>query len=698
MTDKDTENAMTAHDVSNLEAEVTQLRNLVQAIDEKKEEHYFRKAIRRMRQSFWTSLYSVGFLGLAALFAVLYLDARGYIAVETLFQPLGFGAVGDGEGAAEAALDGEPADLMTVLTILVPVILAVLAAIVGVSGLRRLELYDDQFTEFRREQRENNKAYEERNDRSLAQSRSELGQALQAVTQQNSTFRTEVDKRLGDFQGALREEVENALVDHVRSLRDQVDSVKDELSKAQNTFSETMQQYDWVFGDAERRELLQEGKISSMGELYHQVSSLFQRGERSVAIELIENALTQKIRGASTDIFNLTAELGRRDQEPLALKVTMAALEYYPKHRSLLAHGLQYAGTLGETAVAEDLYKRIRDIFEEEPEDFDWRVSVFVGEYLKAAGRSADAETWCIKFVQSAREIHSRGEALSMDRSRVFAVLARVYEETGRHQKAIDICLEARKLFNISPQTEVALAEFYLAAGQLENALGAAELALSGDLQRSSDINNAGAHQIKAQVYDGMLSDLVNKQRAHDRSYPFPPEVLERAKDLARSALLSFAAANTSIDSRPPVDLQSALRGNRIISLLAEIGVSGDEIRALTPAKLPLGDSFSAIPGFEPRSSEHSEGGVEAIDPSDPEETGKYVAGFLLFAAEKGGDGAPEVVQGFLRKTLSSATLQQRQAIAAVLAQLSGQITEQGGVGAQRLLEVALEWLRRTEH
>jgi len=171
---------------------------------------------------------------------------------------------------------------------------------------------------------------------------------LKAETNATFTaFRNDVEKFMEKAKAEIEKNLEretgarvSAEIDSQKSrLDDAIQSYKSELQESvskSNTLAETLNDRFGAIADNAGYAKTKRGPLSSVGRVHKEVSELFAEGKRDEAVLMVRDMLEQfrsqtgTLRPAGDlkdDWFNLSAVLGRNDEEGLALEVCLAGLE-----------------------------------------------------------------------------------------------------------------------------------------------------------------------------------------------------------------------------------------------------------------------------------------------------------------------------------------------------------------------------------
>lgn len=203
----------------------------------------------------------------------------------------------------------------------------------------------------------------------------------------------------------------DSLRENLKQTTDEVNSVRDAI---EDRFGHIASNADYSKSDSNF------GSVASVGAVNKHVEKLFRNGKRNQAVLLVREMLDsfQRTNGSNRpagslkgDWFNLSAELGRRDEERLALEVCLAALEQqngapiYDEDGNetwqdeairpdddVLAHAIKYALTVNDSRILKLLQlSKLDETNLIGPAYWGWRSYAFSIQALEVIGRSEDA-------------------------------------------------------------------------------------------------------------------------------------------------------------------------------------------------------------------------------------------------------------------------------------------------------------------
>lgn len=468
-------------------------------------------------------------------------------------------------GAAAAAT---PAGITDMIGILIPVLTVLVAFFLGSTGLKRLQLYDAELSQNRRERREEMESLRSQLARDM--DRAEQN-GREAATQQAVAMRA-------DVMQSSRKVVEDAMIEFEYTLSQVRSGAEDTLNSVQKRVADL----DWILKDKDMEEKLTGESMSSMGELHIAITELFQKGERTAAKTLFsryfgsDDGEAPTLRGSPGDFFNTATQLAQVDLEPLAYRAMEGGLHLYPDNPDLLANGMNWALLVGKRERARELYERARSLPDSAK---NWRLWVFMGDYLENTASTKDLERYYLdgymgRFFGREWELLEDQPKDSMV-EKMFAKLANHYLHLGRVREAEQVVRVALTHIEKVPQCASILSGILLERGDLEEAIIFADRAIGDDAQDQSNVNISSLQMKKGNAFDKLLFRSVNENVE-------PEEML----GFARRALYSYGRCLSAKDLIPNFPSQISTRVNAIVGKLEDLGFSGDVIRSLVPETL----------------------------------------------------------------------------------------------------------------
>jgi tetratricopeptide (TPR) repeat protein len=466
------------------------------------------------------------------------------------------------------AKSATPAGIADMVGILIPVLTVLVAFFLGSTGLKRLQLYDVELSQNRRERREEMESLR-------AQLAHDMDRAensgREAAVQQAAVIRAEVLQ-------ASRKVVEDTIEDLVGTLT----HVRTSADKILETVNSRIASLEWVLNDSDIEDVLSGESVSSMGELHSVITELFQNGKEKAAKKLFERYfgpdrhVPPSLRGTADDFFNTATQLAMADLEPLAYRASEGGLHFYPENPDLLSYGMKYALVVGERDRAQQLYDRARALPDTAK---NWRVWVFMGDYLEDTASAQAIEAYYVadylgRYFDGKWQLLPSQPKDAMD-ERMFAKLARFYERRGREQDAIMVTRLALKHIERVPQCAGVLSDLLLSHGKLEEAITLTDRAIWNDAQDQSHVNISALLMRKGNAYDSLFFRSADGGAG-----------IEVIQNFARRTLSAYGRCLTSNDMIRSYPRQIESRMNAIIGKLEELGVPAEMIRELIPDTL----------------------------------------------------------------------------------------------------------------
>lgn len=332
--------------------------------------------------------------------------------------------------------DAVVAATRNMITVIAPIVLGIVVWLITITAERRLKTYDETMQRFRGEIRE---GMTEARETTLA---TVQGSIKEQVREAIEAEKSRMDKAIAEYREDLRAET-----GRVAQIREVIEA---RFGHIADTTAYAKQ--DSSFGD-----------LTSVGAVHHKVTELFRDGDRAQVVTLVREMLDMFHRADAGvrpsgslkgDWFNLSAELGRNDEEGLALEVCLAGLQQQAgaplfdedgqliarmKGRSLdddvLAHAVQYAQTINDTRLADLLSLNGYDAESctGQPE-WGWRSYSFTIKALDSLGRHDEAIKLGQHFLKTV--------PLDGDTSKVVSSLMTVMAAHGDRKGAIELAFQ----------------------------------------------------------------------------------------------------------------------------------------------------------------------------------------------------------------------------------------------------------------
>lgn len=497
----------------------------------------FEKNLEKQNRTVWSNLSLLGSLISLFLWGAVILHLWGF------FQIVPVPVEEPGQAVSVSVAD--------VIGVLVPALLTVVAFFVGATGLRRLQLYDNEFREFRRERRQDSERFQAEAERRFEGISSRVEDATTATI-------SEVIKK--------REDAINRNLSEVRLSTEQLE---DRLKGIES-------QFGWIFS-SDQRELMTEGAISSVGELHKVITDLFQKNKSGEAKALVEKYFPEdghtSLRGTADDFFNTGTQLAQADLEPMAYRVLNQGLSIFPNNPDLLATSLKHAADAGFQERAEELYKVVQEL---PPEQRNWRIWVFVGDYLEETMEADDVIRYYRDYVE--RYFSPGGERLTawpMDApsERVFSKLANYLFARSRMREAESVARLAMKHIARTPQCSSVLSRIYLEEGDFDACIQFAEKALLDDRRDQTNVSSATSLMNIALAKDSLAFSDISRE---------PKELSEAIK----SAFEAYGAVLRSLQKPAVYPITINMQINSLIAKAESRGMKREHIVSLMPIEV----------------------------------------------------------------------------------------------------------------
>ena len=239
--------------------------------------------------------------------------------------------------------------------------------------------------------------------------------------------------------------------------------------------------------------------IETIEAAHKAVSSYFSRGKKDIAIEVSQHVADKKTPGDPDNFHNLAAQLAKEDQNLLAIQVVNNGLELFPENIDLLADGVKYNTTVGQLALAEELYTRLSVI---DHSSWNWRAFVFVGDYLETLGK-----------IDEAMDLYKQFRRALPNDERGYSQPGSYYQTTWKAPTRRFLFFErgVQKTRRCS-QCANMLAQTYIATGEYRKAIEAADRALEANAEEQPSTNEAFILWHRALAEDSLIHQKTSKQ------------------------------------------------------------------------------------------------------------------------------------------------------------------------------------------
>lgn len=329
------------------------------------------------------------------------------------------------------------------ISVLGPILIALFVWVVAFMAERRLKNYDETIERIRSEQRAEQLrmlAEQEKTRESIQREVKEISKAKEEIPVSIRNAEETIERRLRE---SLKVDIRNAITEETdRSVQEAISTglrnLNEKVNDAVSGFNQRSDQLEKRFGRIADtvHYSVSNGVLTSVGKVHEEVSKLFSSSRAAEAVtltlELIEQALPWRAEpnwsksqskrrpvGALDDWFNLSAVLGRHDEEGLALEVCMAGLAQqvqrplylgdvwnWPEktlpNKDLIAHALQYASVTGHSSLKDLLKISGFDSKKTTPEKaWNWRNYSFTMEALVSDNQTSKAIELGKKYLSS---------------------------------------------------------------------------------------------------------------------------------------------------------------------------------------------------------------------------------------------------------------------------------------------------------
>lgn len=522
------ENVLAEIDYKVLRAEIADLKDRVsRQRDELKKEIESNKGWRDVQLETW-HLLTFGSLMIALI-------AAGLLGGMYLMWT---GAISAPHPAVEQnARPGVELQFQQLLSAFIPGVMLVLTVFIGFVGLKRLQAYDTEIREARKEQREQMTAatnYQQEQLRQMFKGQREFEKNVAGIVKAQAA-------------AAVRNELEAVLDQHKQTISDTEKRITERKEQIDNTLSG----YAWLQKASEAQsKALYEGSVSSAGQAHKLITELMENNDTATAVAVVERAINDEtVGGTPDDWFNISAQLGRNDQERLALKACQRGLQEHPQNVDLLSHALQFTAKLGKWEEADKYYGYLLKVG---MDAWNWRGFVFASDYFVAAGNPG-------KAIEISEELSKRMPT----EERAYSQIAQIHKKIGRTDKVIEVCEQGMKAVERRSTIGILLAEALIESGRYDEALKSCDEALVGtaELQPSTDISNL--IWTRGSIFDAYA---IMSLRDSGQSK------LDGAVEYARRAVVNYRSAT---EMRGLVRQYAVQTTNRVHVLVARLKESG---------------------------------------------------------------------------------------------------------------------------
>lgn len=486
--------------------------------------------------------------------------------------------------------------------IMLPLLGALVIWLVAATGLERLKSYDGQFEIARKENREilaglrtelrvESAAEQEKIDASVEKARKDILDSSQStqgkiedyqkkISEELNTKLNGLDKKISEFEASIANQSHEtlsafghqreALENEIREKNDQ--SIKKSIEDIQAYVTRILGKIPQI-EDEELRDRIVGGSITSLGQLHDQIQKLEGHEDKLKDMVRIVDICLQdsRISGAAVDYFNISAVLGRSDQETTALRACEAGLEKFPSDIDLLSHALQFSSKLGLFSKAETFYRRAREIGAKSAEaeterlatDFtqwNWRAFIFAQDYLEAVGR------WDLAVDLAKKQIETHP-----NEEEGYSQLVGFYLKRNKENQVKDIVGKVDKAGIRAPRMYMQLARDAQESGANDDAIKYTSRGLMHSAEGQASVSQSALWFYRAAAFDAkfvdQLTDGPNASRNKGRD--FRSEVL----DLYRKAVNAYVTSSGLQGSQRLFRSQADQRVKIMDALLQEAGI-----------------------------------------------------------------------------------------------------------------------------
>lgn len=386
------------------------------------------------------------------------------------------------------------------LKLSIPVAILFFGFAVSFLGIKRLEQFDSEINQIRTYL--SNQLLEER--KITLQEREKFGEELtRNINEIKETIKTISENYVSESIDNRKESIEKYLAEFTKNTDIAIDNINTMLLP-----------YKWLEQKKEEVDFLV--NIRTAGIAKERVEQFNSENKKDISLKIAEYVVQQKLSGDPTDFHNLSADVAINENKPLAADIIDLGLSFFPHDINLLADGIKYHSESGNFTRAGELYFLIQEI---EFSRWNWRLFVFVGDYLELIGKIKDA-----------MEIYEQyKQYLPLD-ERAYSQPALYFKKSGKYHEAIEIL---EKCLQVCPKCEQAafvLSDCYLKRGEYENVLTATDRSLESSADEQPSVNQSSIIWNKALALDAITHRNISKYKALSTLENHKDELIAKAK------------------------------------------------------------------------------------------------------------------------------------------------------------------------
>lgn len=367
------------------------------------------------------------------------------------------------------------------LAAVIPLLLALGGSFIAFLGMNRLKMFDER----------------------IDQTRSEMLKEIES----------KVKSEVAIDRIAFTKQIVQSMEDELQKFDDAVKSADTQLIAQKDKYIEEIDgrfgifdsKYAWLQTAIEEEQVdLNFHTVDDAHKLAEQLRNEKPNGYVDILKKIVDRVCSDfKISGDASDYHNLSAELAQGSMYIEACKVLKKGLTFFQTDTNLLSDLVEYA-TKG--SMFDDAYKSVQQLNNIERRLWTWRCYEFICDYYRAIGKLEEADKLCdtciLLLPDDEHAYRSKAE-----------IARQIYPGMDGIEKSIQILNRAISLNINCPQCANALAETYLAFGQYEDALCAANRAILELAQEQPHVNISSVFYNRATIQDRMF---MQKLGQHD--------------------------------------------------------------------------------------------------------------------------------------------------------------------------------------
>lgn len=320
------------------------------------------------------------------------------------------------------------------LTVIVPLFLGIAIWLVTIVAERRLKEYDMTLDKFRDS---SGKAYDDFR-KEIREAEDRIGKRVEdlVLAKVIENTKNSISELIDNTKKSFQTDTE----DSRKQLNEMRDAIEERYGRLVDTASYVGHLTSISSVNSKLTELFDAGKNGDAFNLTLQLLDAFTRGRNDPTVH--------RPSGTLNDWFNLSAKLGQKDQEALALRVCLAGLEQQsgvpmperiadwpsslPPNYDLLAHAIKYAAEISAPELADLLdLSGYNAQTRQGRQDWTWRSYTFVMDGLERVGRADEAIVLAQAYLAQA--------SIDPDQQKVVSNLAGIMSARGERVAAAQV-------------------------------------------------------------------------------------------------------------------------------------------------------------------------------------------------------------------------------------------------------------------